>query len=152
MTYLISIIIVILDQVTKALAIKNLKASDPVVIIDGVFEFVYVENRGAAFGILQDKRILFIIITLIVISFLAIYANKYSHQLTTFSNITLAMLIGGAAGNLIDRIRYGYVVDFIKVDLIRSYNFPVFNIADIFIVISTILLAYIILFDKYEVK
>lgn len=144
--------IIILDQVTKSLAIKHLKASDPVIIIDGVFEFVYVENRGAAFGILQDKRIFFIIITLIVISFLAIYAYKYSHQLTTFSNITLAMLIGGAAGNLIDRIRYGFVVDFIKVDLIRSYNFPVFNIADIFIVISTILLAYIILFDKYEIK
>lgn len=152
MTYLISIIIVVLDQVSKALAIKHLKASNPIVIIDGIFELVYVENRGAAFGILQDKRLLFVIITLLVISFLVIYAYKYSHQLTGFSKLTLAMLIGGAAGNLIDRIRYGFVVDFLKVDLIRSYNFPVFNIADIFIVISTIFLAYIILFDKYEIK
>ena len=121
-------------------------------IIDGIFEFIYVENRGAAFGILQDRRIIFIIITLIVISFLIIYAYRNYSQLSTFANVTLAMLIGGATGNLIDRIRFGYVVDFIKVDLIRSYNFPVFNIADIFIVVSTILLAYIILFDKHEIE
>lgn len=152
MTYLISVIIIILDQVTKSFAINHLKGNAPIVIIDGLLEFVYVENRGAAFGILQDKRILFVMITVLVISFLVIYAYKSSDQLTLFSKITLAMLIGGAAGNLIDRIRFGFVVDFIKVDLIRSYNFPVFNIADIFIVTSTILLAYIILFDKYEVK
>lgn len=152
MTYLITIIIIILDQVTKNFAINYLKGNAPIVIIDGIFEFVYVENRGAAFGILQDKRILFIIITVLVISFLVWYAYKNTNQLTFFSKITLSMLIGGAVGNLIDRIRFGFVVDFIKVDLIRSYNFPVFNIADIFIVISTILLAYIILFDKYEVK
>lgn len=152
MTYLISIIIIILDQITKSFAINNLKGSPPIVVIDGIFEFIYVENRGAAFGVLQDKRILFIIITIIVIAFLVIYSYRNSDQLTLFSKITLAMLIGGATGNLIDRIRFGYVVDFIKVDLIRSYSFPVFNVADIFIVISTILLAYIIIFDKYEVK
>lgn len=152
MTYLISIIIIALDQITKNFAINHLKGSAPIVIIDGIFEFVYVENRGAAFGILQDKRLLFIIITIIVIAFLIVYAYKNYNQLTIFSNITLAMLIGGATGNLIDRIRFGYVVDFIKVDLIRSYNFPVFNIADIFIVVSTILLAYIILFDKHEIE
>ena len=152
MTYLISIIIIIFDQVFKSFAINHLRGNAPIVIIDGIFELVYVENRGAAFGIMQDKRILFIIITLLVISFIAVYAYRYSNQLTLYSKITLAMLIGGAAGNLIDRIRFGYVVDFIKVDLIKSYSFPVFNIADIFIVISTVLLAYFIIFDKYEVR
>lgn len=152
MPYFISIIIIILDQLTKNYAINNLKGSSPIVIIDGIFELVYVENRGAAFGILQDKRIIFIIITLLVISFILIYAYKNSNQLTIYSHISLAMLAGGAVGNLIDRIRFGYVVDFIKVDLFRSYSFPVFNIADIFIVISTILLAYFIIFDKYEIK
>lgn len=152
MVYIISIIIILLDQITKSFAINHLKGSKPISIIEGVFEFVYVENRGAAFGILQDRRTLFIIITILVISFVVVYAYKNSNQLTLFSKITLAMLIGGAVGNLIDRIRYGFVVDFIKVDLIRSYNFPVFNIADIFIVISTILLAYVILFDKYELQ
>lgn len=152
MPYLISIIIIIFDQISKHFAINHLKGKSSIVIIDGIFELVYVENRGAAFGILQDKRILFIIITLLVISFIAIYSYKHSSQLTLYSKIALAMLIGGAAGNLIDRIRFGYVIDFIKVDLIRSYSFPVFNIADIFIVVSTILLAYIIIFDKYELK
>lgn len=152
MVYILSLIIIILDQITKSFAINHLKGSKPISIIEGVFEFVYVENRGAAFGILQDKRTLFIIITVLVISFVVVYAYKNSSQLTLFSKVTLAMLIGGAVGNLIDRIRYGFVVDFIKVDLIRSYNFPVFNIADIFIVISTILLAYVILFDKYELQ
>lgn len=152
MTYLISIIIIILDQVTKNFAINHLKGNSPIVLIDGILEFVYVENRGAAFGILQDRRILFVIITVLVIAFLFVYAYKHTNQLTLFAKITLAMLVGGAVGNLIDRIRFGFVVDFIKVNFIKSYNFPVFNIADIFIVISTILLAYIILFDKYEVK
>lgn len=152
MTCLISIIIIILDQLTKNLAINYLKGNTPIVIIDGTFELVYVENRGAAFGILQDKRIIFIILTILVLLFLIVYCYKNYHRMTTFSNIAIAMLIGGAAGNLIDRIRFGYVVDFLKVDLLRSYNFPVFNLADIFIVVSTILLAYIILFDKYEVK
>lgn len=152
MQYLITIIIIVLDQLTKNYAIKNLKGSSPIVIIDGIFELVYVENRGAAFGILQDRRIIFIIITLLVISFILIYAYKNSSQLTIYSKISLAMLVGGAAGNLIDRIRFGYVVDFIKVDLFKSYSFPVFNIADIFIVISTIFLAYFIMFDKYEIE
>lgn len=152
MTYLISIIIIILDQLTKSFAINHLKGNASIVLMDGILEFVYVENRGAAFGILQDKRVLFILITVLVIAFLLVYSYKNANQLTLFAKITLAMLVGGAVGNLIDRIRFGFVVDFIKVNLIKSYNFPVFNIADIFIVISTILLAYIILFEKYEIK
>ncbi len=62
------------------------------------------------------------------------------------------MLIGGAAGNLIDRIRFGYVVDFISFKLINRYDFPVFNIADICIVISTILIVFMVLFDEFEIR
>jgi len=77
-----------------------------------------------------------------------IYLIRYSSEIHLLNKIALSMLIGGAIGNFIDRIRLGYVVDFIRVDIIKSINFPVFNIADIFIVIGTILLMIITIFPQ----
>ncbi|HLR21351.1 MAG TPA: signal peptidase II [Tissierellaceae bacterium] len=151
MIVILSIIIIILDQGSKFAATKYLKGSKPYVIIKNFFQLFYVENNGAAFGILQHKRMFFVIITLLIISILAVYTIKYYHRLNKITIISFGLLIGGAIGNLIDRIRLGYVVDFISFKLIHGYNFPVFNIADIAIVLSTLVITILILFDKIEV-
>jgi len=149
--FLISILIIILDQITKISAIKYLKNNHPIMIIKDHFELRYVENYGAAFGILQQKRYFFIIITCIVLIIFISYLIKNQDSLSSFLKISSSLLLGGAIGNLLDRIRLGYVVDFIRVNIIKLYDFPVFNISDIFIVIGTTLIVYVILFDKYQI-
>lgn len=151
MVLILTAFIIIIDQLTKFGAIKYLKGQKPIVIIKNFIELTYVQNEGAAFGILQQKRTLFIIITLLVVILITFYLVKNYNSLTKLTHIGVATLLGGAIGNLIDRIRLGYVVDFISVRLINSYDFPVFNVADIAIVLSTILIVYIVLFDKHEI-
>ncbi len=145
----ISIIIILLDQITKFYAVKLLKGNAPIIIIKNFLQFNYVENFGAAFGILQNKKVFFIIMTTIVVIGIIIYIKTNSH-LTTTMKIALAMIIGGAIGNLVDRIRLGYVVDFIDVNFWGHYDFPVFNVADSSIVIATFLICYLVIFNKYE--
>lgn len=150
MAFIIGIIVIIIDQLTKSMAIKYLKSTNGKVIIEDFFQFHYVENYGAAFGILQNKKIFFIIVTLTIVSLICVFLIRYSKNINVFLKIALGLLLGGAIGNFIDRIRLGYVVDFISVRLIRKYDFPVFNVADIAIVIATGILILIILFDEYE--
>lgn len=149
---LLPIIIVILDQLAKSAAVKYLMDKAPYIFIPGHFEFRYVRNYGAAFGILQQKRIFFIIITSVVILFIIYFLYKNFSSLSWLTKFSVSLLLGGAIGNFIDRIRLGYVVDFIRVNLFKSYDFPVFNIADMFIVVGTILIVFVVLFDKYEVE
>jgi signal peptidase II len=148
---LLTAIIIAVDQITKFVAINQLKGQEPYVIIKNYFELRYVENYGAAFGILQQRRILFIIITSIVLLFLVFFLYKNYKTLSEISKFSIALFLGGAIGNFIDRIRLGYVVDFFRVNIFNIYDFPVFNIADIFIVCGTILIIYIVLFEKYEI-
>jgi signal peptidase II len=134
--------IVALDQVTKYLAKTYLKPVGSIPLIPNVFHFTYVENRGAAFGILQNQRWLFIVLT-VVISAVIVYYLFTHRQESIVLTIALSMILGGAIGNLIDRLRLGYVVDMLHFVLI---DYPVFNVADSFVVIGTLLLAYYILF------
>lgn len=151
MAYLITVILIILgDQISKLAAIKYLKGKGPYVIIEDFFQLYYVENTGAAFGILKNGRVFFIIISILVIIFVTLFMYRYLSTLTITMRIALAMFLGGAIGNLIDRIRFGYVVDFLSFRLPWGYDFPVFNIADTFIVVSTILIMALIIFNKYE--
>lgn len=147
-----TLFIIALDQASKFAAIKFLMGQKPYVIIKDYFELRYVENYGAAFGILQEKRIFFILITSIVILLMIYYYYKNFNSLTGLAKLSLAFFLGGAIGNFIDRLRLGYVVDFLRVNLFKSYDFPVFNVADVFIVVGTILIVYIVLFDKYEIQ
>lgn len=135
-------IILIMDRYTKYLSVKYLKDIKTKEVLKGVFSFTYVENRGAAFGILQNHRWVFIILT-IIISIGIIYFLIYESNINIILRISLAMILGGAIGNLIDRIIYGYVVDMLHFTLI---DYPVFNVADSFVVIGTILFAIYILF------
>ncbi|MBU5440362.1 signal peptidase II [Tissierella sp. MSJ-40] len=148
--FILSVLIVVLDQVSKLAAIRHLKGNVPYVIIENFFQLNYVENFGAAFGILQHKKILFIIITSLVVICISLFLIRNQHALNRFMKVALGMLLGGAIGNLIDRIRLGYVVDFISVKLINKYDFPVFNVADVFIVVGTVLIVILVSFDRYE--
>ncbi len=136
------------DQFTKYLAVKFLKNGQNIKIIENFLEFSYVENFGAGFGILQNKKFFLIGVTALVILFLIFFLYRNYHRMNTVVKISFASLIAGSLGNLIDRIRIGYVVDFISVKFGNGYNFPVFNIADILVVIGTILIIITILFDK----
>lgn len=151
MLYGILFLIIGLDQITKYLAIKHLKFNEPVVLIKDFLKLSYVENYGAAFGIMQNKKYFFMIITLIVIIIVTVFLKKNFYHLSKLMKVSLVMLLAGAIGNLIDRVRLSYVIDFISVRFSNGYEFPVFNVADCFIVISTLFIIIMILFNKYEV-
>ena len=149
---ILSVILIVIDQVTKLMAIHGLMNQQPFVIWDGVFELHYLENRGAAFGILQNQRIVFVILTIIYLAAVFWFLHRCPKTgRYTLLHIIASVLTAGALGNFIDRLRLGYVVDFFYFSLI---NFPVFNVADIFVVISFIGIAVSILFiykdDEFE--
>ncbi|MEG6566227.1 signal peptidase II [Thermoanaerobacterium saccharolyticum] len=140
---LITVILAILiDQISKYFVVRYLKPIGTFPIIDNVFNFTYVENKGAAFGILQNKTLLFIIITIIVGTIL-VY-SIINVPSSTFYKFTLSMILGGAIGNLIDRVRLGYVVDFIDFRFFPA----VFNLADSMIVVGAILLCYTLILKR----
>ncbi|KRQ86548.1 Lipoprotein signal peptidase [Caloramator mitchellensis] len=140
-------LIFLIDQLTKILAKTKLLYSNGVNIINGVFEFVYVENRGAAFGILKNKKFFLVGVTTFVIGGMLYYlfTNK---ELNKWYRASLILIVAGAIGNLYDRVFRGYVIDFIHVYYKTFFDFPVFNIADISVVIGTFLLALTMLFTK----
>ena len=140
---------VVFDQLSKYWATEVLKNGESIKIIGNFLRFTYAENRGAAFSILQNQRIFFLIITIIMLIILGIiyFTNR---NLSNLTRLSMAMIAGGAIGNFIDRFRMGYVIDFIDVRFGTFYNFPVFNIADSFVVCGTILMVILILFNKFE--
>lgn len=141
-------VLVYLDQITKALAVKNLKDKPAYVLMEGVFELHYLENRGAAFGMLQNQKVLFIAIAavmLVVIAYMLIRLPRNKHYAAL--EILLVLVAAGAVGNLIDRASLNYVVDFFYFKLI---NFPIFNVADIYVSVSCVLLAVLLIFFYKE--
>lgn len=137
------ICLVALDQITKVLAVRYL-SDGPVDIIPGVFQLRYLENRGAAFGILQNRQIFFYVITIaIVIAVFWFYSKLPADRRYRSLRILCVFLTSGAIGNLIDRIFLHYVRDFFYFILI---NFPIFNVADIYVTCSAIFLIISILF------
>lgn len=145
---LVSLFIIFIDQITKYIAINKLKGQGSINIIGEFINLTYLENTGAAFGILRDKTMFFILITVFVIIGIFIYMYKNKNKLTKLTELSLQFIIGGAVGNLIDRLLYGYVIDFIDIRFGLFYNFPIFNIADISVVVGTALLAYVIISEK----
>ncbi|AAM24750.1 signal peptidase II [Caldanaerobacter subterraneus subsp. tengcongensis MB4] len=140
MAIVIVAFVVFLDQFTKYLAAKYLMPIGSYPVIKHFFHLTYVENRGAAFGMLQNKTLFFIVIT-VVVGIVLIYSMIKLPENSLY-NYTLAMILGGAIGNLIDRVRLGYVVDFIDFKFFPA----VFNVADSFIVVGAIILGYLMIF------
>lgn len=142
--FLLLVILIALDQYTKYLAVIKLKNQPAYNIINGVLEFNYLENRGAAFGMLQNQKIFFVFVAtiflcVIIYVLIKVPTDKKFNSLHFF----LTLIAAGAIGNMIDRLRLDYVVDFIYFVLI---NFPIFNVADIYVTVSTVLLIIQILF------
>lgn len=145
-----SLLLVLADQYTKLLATAHLRDQEPIVLIEGVFELLYSENRGAAFGMLQGKQTFFFLVAILVFA-AAAYAmwrmpsgrERRYHGL----KICAIMITAGALGNLVDRMLLGYVVDFLYFSLI---NFPIFNVADIYVTTATAALLVLICFYYKE--
>lgn len=146
--FFLAILFIAADQLTKYYAVLMLKDQTPYSIVDGVFELHYLENNGAAFGILQGQKFFFLFIAVIILSMILYVLFKMPYQKKYIKlHITLVLIASGAIGNLIDRIRYDYVVDFLYFSLI---NFPVFNVADIYVTVAAFFLVVLLLFVYKE--
>ena len=145
---LIVIVIMALDQLSKYWVINNIGMTDSITVIPNLIDFVYVKNTGAAFSFLSDKTYGIVILSIISVLFcigVIFFMIKKKPQ-SRLLTISLALMLSGALGNVIDRIARGYVVDFIEATFI---NFPVFNVADIAITCGALLIIiHVLFFEK----
>ena len=142
------ILLIAVDQLTKYLAVQQLKDKPAYIILDGILELNYLENKGAAFGMLQNQKVFFIFVAIVILSVIAYVLFKTpDHKKYRALHILLSLIAAGAIGNMIDRIRLDYVVDFIYIVLI---NFPIFNVADIYVTFATAILVLMLLFVYKE--
>lgn len=147
MFWMIIIVVVFLDQISKFFVQSSCVLNQTVPFISGIFDITYIHNYGAAFSILQNKQTFLIVFTSIAMLAIVIYFIREKSVLLTAEIIALAFIVGGGIGNLVNRIFYGYVVDFLNI-----YILPVFNIADMSVCIGSALLVYsvIILEPRHE--
>ena len=146
--YLTSVIVLLIDQIVKLLIKTNMNLNEEISIIPNFFSIQYLKNTGAAFSILENQTILLAITSIICISVIIYYLKK-EENLTTAMYLSFGLVLGGILGNLIDRIVYQGVIDFLSFQIF-NYNFPVFNIADIGITIGVLLL--IIIYISRDIK
>ena len=145
--YMYSLLFFIIDFFSKLIVKTNLKLFQSIEVIPNFFNITFVYNEGAAFSILEGKKILFFLLGLLLIIGLVIFIRK--EKLTKYKTLYYSLLIGGVLGNMFDRIFYPGVVDFFDFKLF-TYDAPIFNVADSFIVIATILIIIEILGGKNE--
>lgn len=146
--YSICVGVLFIDQIVKAIVTLKMKLHQSIAIIPNFFDLYYVQNTGAAFSILKDMRYLLIGFAIVVFFAIQRYISKTKIQ-NKLEIISLGLLMGGLVGNLIDRLLYGYVIDYLSFHIF-NYDFPIFNIADIGIVVGIGLL--ILSMIKQEVK
>lgn len=141
----ISILVVTLDQLSKTIVANNMQVGESIVLIKNLFSLTYVRNEGAAWGILANHRWIFLVLTATAIIAIPIITYKL-RDFGYFFGTSMALIWGGAIGNMIDRLFYGSVVDFIEATFI---DFPVFNIADSCVVVGGIMLfIYLVFINK----
>lgn len=146
--FLLTISIIAIDQISKYYAQTVLQGGPSIPLIQDVFHLTYARNTGAAFSILEGNQFFLKGVTSVIMIFLVVYLYKVSKEKgQMLFKISLAFILGGGIGNLIDRIRLDYVIDYFDFTLI---NFAIFNIADSFVVVGTILLGYLLIFDEVE--
>lgn len=138
----IIVLLVLIDQLSKLLIIRNLKINEGINIIKNFLKIFYIKNTGAAFGILSGNILLLSIITIILVIYLI--KEFKSKQKNKIQKTSLILLISGAIGNLIDRLFRKYVVDFISFTLF-SHEMAIFNVADMYITFGVILLIYVVI-------
>ncbi len=149
--FLLTLLVLLLDQGTKSLVRHHISLHESIPVVPGFFRLTHVQNRGAAFGLFADSPsqwkvgllVLFSLLALLVVSRL-LWKNSHSLSATGFA---LALIMGGAVGNLWDRLRDGFVVDYLDFHL-GSYHWPAFNVADSAIVVGALILIAEILFSR----
>lgn len=143
--FIISAVIIVIDFFVKRWADVSLQEIGTIPLIENVFHLTYVENRGMAFGMLQNQRYFFILTTIAVLATIIVFMIK-NRKGNRLLKTGLSFVLGGAAGNLIDRAWLGYVIDLFDFRLI---NFPVFNVADIFVCVGAFLVVmYFLIYDN----
>ena len=146
--YIIAFFIFLIDFFSKQIISHTFTLNQKYCYIKDFFYITYVKNTGAAFSILKDQRIPLLIVTVIILFIL--YKNINKEKMGKIEVLSYGLIIGGVLGNFFDRLMYGYVIDFLDF-YIFGYDYPVFNLADSFIVIGiTILIIYFIRKDHYE--
>ncbi len=143
---LIAIAVILCDQISKHFVCTSLKPVGSIEVIEGILNFTYVENRGAAFGILADNRVVFMVVSVLIIVLLSYVVVQFHGQSRLF-DISLGLIVGGGVGNMVDRAFLGYVIDFIDFCAFDFWKW-VFNVADSAVVVGCILAIAFVLFDK----
>ncbi|GAB1806627.1 signal peptidase II [Priestia megaterium] len=143
--YLIALVVILIDQVTKWMIVKEMYYGQSITVIENFLYITSHRNRGAAWGILQGQMWFFYLITVVVVVGLIIYIQKLKKQDKWFG-IALALMLGGAIGNFIDRVVRKEVVDFVNT-YIFTYDFPIFNVADSALVVGVIIMFIMTLFE-----
>lgn len=148
--YLLGILILVVDQATKIIVEHKLPMGVPIEIIPGFFNLYHTRNVGGAFGLFPNMAPLFLVVGIVAVVVLMVAFRRFRYQDKTV-RLSLALLIAGALGNIIDRIRLGYVIDFIQLYLSRFY-WPAFNIADTSVVVGAVLILVFIFTHREKGK
>ena len=147
-SFLAIVLLVALDQWTKLLTIRHLKGQPAIPLIEGVLELQYLENRGAAFGMMQGQQLFFTIVTIVLLTIISFYMTRIPEgKRFVPMRVIMVAVIAGAIGNFIDRCRFDYVVDMIYFKLI---DFPIFNVADCYVTCSVFVFAALVLWYYKE--
>ena len=141
MILIIVSVVLFLDQLTKFLAVRFLQLNTPVTLIKNFLYLTLVHNRGTAFGMFRNQLLIFVLISIFAIAL--IFYHLKNKKNSVLSGISLSLILAGAIGNLIDRLRFGFVIDFLDLRV-----WPVFNLADSAITIAAFLLSWELLFKK----
>ena len=135
---ILSVIVVIVDQLTKILVSKNMALYQSISVISKALNITYIQNRGAAFGMLANHRWVFMIVSTVAIIGMGVYLFRFCTE-SMFFKVGLALVISGGIGNMIDRVFLGYVVDMIEatfIETIFGWSFAIFNVADSFVCVG----------------
>lgn len=148
MYYVIIAVIITVDQLVKHIVQSNMQLNDTIPLVDGIFHLTYIHNYGAAFSILENKQVFLLILTGVVILGILIYMTVKRKTTPRLVMLSFALIVGGGAGNLVDRALRGYVVDFFDFRI-----WPIFNVADIAVVCGCILMVfYIVVVEPRQQK
>lgn len=146
--YILALLIIGVDQFTKYLTVANIDLHEVIEVIPNVLSWMYLRNTGAAWSILEGQMWFFYIITLIVVIVVVYYLQKYAHQSGLLA-LSLSFILAGSIGNVIDRLRFGYVVDMIRLEFI---DFPIFNVADMALSVGVALMILYVFLDEKSKK
>ena len=149
-TTVIAAAAVILDQLSKLWIIGSFELGESREVLSGILNWTYIQNKGAALGMLSEHRWVFMILSAVLIAAILLFI-VFSKEITRPLVVVLAMILGGGIGNMIDRFAYGYVIDFIDVKFLPFWKW-IFNVADIFVTVGAVLLAAVYILTELKRK